>query len=242
MLKSYVAFDLETTGLSVMENSIIEIGALKVRDGIVADRFMTFVKPEDEITDKITEITGISQDMVENAPEAFDVIKAFVDFCEDDVLIGHNVMFDFSFTKKCAGRFGFSFEKKGIDTLKIARIVCTGLVSKSLGCLCDHYGINNDRAHRAYHDALATAKLYQTLAHYYEESHPELFVPKPLIYKEKKVQPATSRQKAYLKELIKYHKIDFKEDMETMNRSQMSKAIDRILLNYGIPRSKQGNI
>ncbi len=236
MLKSYVAFDLETTGLSVEENCIIEFGALKVRDGAVAGRFMTFVKPEEEITDKITEITGINNEMVKDAPGIEEVIKAFVDFCEDDVLIGHNLSFDFSFAKKYAGRAGYPFEKQGIDTLKIARTVCTGIVSKSLGALCDYYGIINDQAHRAYHDALATAKLYQTLAHYYEEQNSQLFLPEPLIYKEKKVQPATPRQKAYLKELIKYHKIEFNDDLESMNRSQMSKAIDKILFKHGIPR------
>lgn len=242
MLKSYVAFDLETTGLCVEENCIIEFGALKVRDGAVAGRFMTFVRPEEAITEKITEITGIDNAMVKDAPPIEAVMKAFVEFCEDDVLIGHNLPFDFSFAKKYAGRLGYPFEKKGIDTLKIARSVCTGLTSKSLGALCEHYGIINDRAHRAYHDALATAKLYQTLAHYYEESNGDLFLPKPLIYKEKKVQPATPRQKAYLKELIKYHKIDFNDDLDSMNRSQMSKAIDNILLNYGIPARNRGNL
>lgn len=239
MLKSYVAFDLETTGLSVEENCIIEFGALKVRDGAVADRFMTFVKPEEEITERITEITGITNAMTEDAPPIEQVMKAFVDFCGDDVLIGHNLLFDFSFAKKYAGRCGYSFEKKGIDTLKIARTVCTGVVSKSLGSLCDYYGIVNDQAHRAYHDALATAKLYQTLAHYYENGHEALFAPSPLIYKEKKVQPATPKQKAYLKELIKYHKIDFNEDMDAMTRSQMSKAIDKIILNHGLPARRR---
>ncbi len=242
MLRSYVAFDLETTGLSVEENCIIEVGALKVRDGAVAGRFMTFVKPEETISPKITEITGITNAMVEKAPTADEVMKAFVDFCEDDVLIGHNLMFDYSFAKKYAGRIGCPFEKRGIDTLKIARAVCSGIVSKSLGALCDHYGITNDQAHRAYHDALATAKLYQTLSHYYENGHEDLFVPAPLIWKEKKVQPATAKQKAYLKELIKYHKIDFNEDIEAMNRSQMSKAIDKIILNHGIMPRKRGNI
>ena len=242
MLKSYVAFDLETTGLSVEENCIIEFGALKVQDGKVARRFMTFVKPEEVISERITEITGITNAMVKDAPSIDQVMKEFVEFCGDDVLIGHNVMFDFRFARKYARRCGYTFEKQGIDTLQIARAVCTGTVSKSLGALCDHYGIINASAHRAYHDALATAKLYQTLSHYYEAEHGELFVPQPLEHKEKKVQPATIRQKAYLKELIKYHKIDFDQDMETMNRSQMSKAIDHILLEHGIPANKRGNI
>lgn len=242
MLHSYVAFDLETTGLSVEENCIIEIGALKVRHGAVAGRFITFVKPEEPISERITEITGIDEMMVADAPDISSVMKAFVEFCGDDVLIGHNLLFDFGFAKKYAGRCGFPFEKKGIDTLKIARTVCTGTMSKSLGSLCEYYGIVNDQAHRAYHDALATAKLYQTLAHYYEDEHAGLFEPKPLIWKEKKVQAATPRQKAYLKRLIEEYHISFEADIEAMNRSQMSKAIDSILLNFGIPGTKRGKI
>ena len=102
MLRSYVAFDLETTGLSVEENCIIEVGALKVRDGAVAGRFMTFVKPEETISPR-SQITGITNAMVEKAPTADEVMKAFVDFCEDDVLIGHNLMFDYSFAKNMPG-------------------------------------------------------------------------------------------------------------------------------------------
>ena len=235
MLKSYVAFDLETTGLSVENNCIIEIGALKVRDGVVVDRFMTFVRPEEPVSKKITEITGITPGMVADAPLPEEVIKKFVAFCQEDVLIGHNLMFDFSFTAKCAKRFGLKFNHKGLDTLKIARGVCSDMPSKSLGNLCEHFGIVNSSAHRAYHDALATAKLYQTLAHFYEEAHPEVFVPVPLIYREKKVQPATTKQINYLNELLKYHKIECNDDLKTMTRSEMSKKIDRIISTYGLP-------
>lgn len=238
MLKSYIAFDLETTGLSADHNCIIEVGALKVRDGAVAERFMTFVRPEEPISDLVTEITGITNEMTANAPDIETVIGQFVEFCEDDILIGHNLRFDYSFAKKYAARSGYRFEKKGIDTLKIARNVCDKDLSKSLESLCGHFGIVNSRAHRAYHDALATAKLYQTLAHYYEEEHAKLFEPVSLIYKPKKVQPATEKQKAYLKELIKYHKIDFEPDMETMSKSEMSRAIDRIISIYGKPPAK----
>jgi len=235
MLKSYVAFDLETTGLSMEENCIIEIGALKVREGRVMDRFITFVHPDEPVSAKITEITGITPEMVEDAPAPEVIIKKFVEFCEDDVLIGHNLMFDFGFTAKCAKRFGLKFEHKGLDTLKIARSVCPNMPSKSLGNLCQHFGIINSSAHRAYHDALATAKLYQTLAHFHEEAHPAAFLPVPLIYKEKKVQPATVKQINYLNELMKYHKIKCNDDLKTMTRSEISKKIDHIISTYGLP-------
>ena len=133
MLKSYIAFDLETTGLSPQEHEIIEIGALKVREGKVVDRFMEFVHPDKLITPMITNITHITNDMVAGARSCPEVIHDFLSFCEDDVLIGHNVMFDYSFVKCSAVKEGLTFEKMGIDTLKIARKVHKDFESKSLG-------------------------------------------------------------------------------------------------------------
>ena len=105
--------------------------------------------------------------------------------------------------------------------------------SRSLGALCEHYGIINSSAHRAYHDALATAKLYQTLAHYFETSEPKLFVPEKMGFKAKKQQPMTKKQKAYLKDLCKYHKIEFNDAMEQMTMSEASRWIDKTILQYG---------
>ena len=90
------------------------------------------------------------------------------------------------------------------------------LPSKSLESLCTYYNIVNASAHRAYHDALATAKLYQTLKHYFGAESEELFCASPLAWKQKKVQAATNRQKEYLKELAKYHKIDINGDLESL--------------------------
>lgn len=188
MLKSYVCFDLETTGLDPLYNEIIEIGALKVRDGKVAERFMEFIHPQEEISPMITNLTGITNEMVANARPADAVISDFLEFCEDDVLIGHNVGFDYSFMKSGASNLGLTFEKFGIDTFKIAQRTLKSLPSKSLSSLCEYYQIENKAAHRAYYDALATAKLYQTLAHYFENEDPSLFKPQQLTYKIKKVR------------------------------------------------------
>ena len=149
MLKSYIAFDVETTGLNPLENEIIEIGALKVRDGKVAERFMEFIKPTASISPAITSLTGITNEMVAAARPRYSVIADFLDFCEEDVLIGHNVSFDYSFMKCSAAADGLSFEKMGIDTLKIAQKVLKELNSKSLGSLCEYYHIENKSAHRA---------------------------------------------------------------------------------------------
>ena len=206
MLKSYIAFDLETTGLDPMNNEIIEIGALKVRDGKVSERFMEFIKPQELISPAITGLTGISNDMVASARPARSVITDFIDFCEEDILIGHNIIFDYSFTKCTAAREGLPFEKMGIDTLKIAKKVHPELESKSLSALCEHYKIENKAAHRAYFDALATAKLYQTLSHYFEPDNPKTFKPTQLTYKIRKPQPATPKQLALLERLTKNKK------------------------------------
>lgn len=233
MIKDYVAFDLETSGLNCETDEIIEIGALKVKGGKVAERFNQLIRPKVPVTPQITAITGITNEMLEKAQPVEKVIPEFILFCRDEIMLGHNVMFDYKFTKVYAKRYGLPFEKKGIDTLKIARKVLPDLESKSLGALCEHYEIVNQAAHRAYHDALATAKIYHMLAHFYEEKYPKLFEPENLIYHQKKVSPATAKQKVYLKELLKYHKIDFNQDMDAMTKSKMSKVIDKIILVHG---------
>ena len=177
----------------------------------------------------ITNITHITNDMVAGARSCPEVIHDFLSFCEDDVLIGHNVMFDYSFVKCSAVREGLTFEKMGIDTLKIARKVHKDFESKSLGVLCDYYHIENPAAHRAYYDALATAKLYQTLAHYFEPQDPKVFQPLQLQYKIKKVQPATPKQIALLERLTEQKELIPDWDTTTLTRSEASRIIDRLL-------------
>lgn len=229
MLKSYIAFDVETTGLNPQENEIIEIGALKVRGGKVTERFMEFIRPSSPLSSSIISLTGITDEMVADARPRCSVIADFLDFCEDDVLIGHNVIFDYSFMKCSAAAENLPFEKSGIDTLKIAQKVHKDLPSKSLSSLCDYYQIENRAAHRAYHDALATAKLYQTLAHYFEEADPKLFKPVQLTYKIKRPQPATLKQLALLENLVRRTRAEVTWDPHTLTKSDASKIIDRLL-------------
>ena len=229
MLKSYVCFDLETTGLDPLYNEIIEIGALKVHDGKVAERFMEFIHPQEEFSPMNPNLTGITNEMVVNARPADTVISDFLEFCEDDVLIGHNVGFDYSFMKSGASNLGLTFEKFGIDTFKIAQRTLKSLPSKSLSSLCEYYQIENKAAHRAYYDALATAKLYQTLAHYFENEDPSLFKPQQLTYKIKKVQPATAKQVALLQRLCSQKKKVPEWNPDTITRSEASRLIDSLL-------------
>lgn len=229
MLKSYIAFDIETTGLSPDENEIIEIGALKVREGKVKERFMEFIKPSRSIPEKITKLTGISNDMVAGARVREQVIPDFLDFCEEDILIGHNIIFDYSFVANSARSLGFTFEKSGIDTLNIARTVHSDLPSKNLGALCEYYRIQNTAAHRAYHDALATAKLYQTMSHYFEHDSPRVFAAKPLVCKVKECSAATPKQLSLLKRLTKQKGVLQDLDLDTLTKNEASRIIDSIL-------------
>lgn len=233
MIKDYVAFDLETTGLNVECDNIIEIGALKVVNGKVVDRFMEFLKPEKPISPLITSITGITNEMVAQARSTADIVRDFVAFCGNDTLVGHNIMFDYKFTKKYANQYGYQFEKNGIDTLKIARKCLPTLESKSLGTLCDYYQIQNPAAHRAYYDALATAKIYHMLAHDFEEKDEKLFLPQQLQFKPKKVQPCTAKQIEYIKALCCLHEIALPCRLTNLSRSEASKIIDGIISEYG---------
>lgn len=229
MLKSYIAFDIETTGLSPEDNEIIEIGALKVQNGKVQERFMEFIKPKSSIPGNITGLTGITNEMVREAGTVEQVLPEFLRFCGSEILIGHNVLFDYSFVNISAGRLGCEFVKDGIDTLRIAKAVHSELPSRSLESLCCHYHIENTAAHRAYHDALATAKLYQTLAHYFEEKAPEVFVPVPLVYKARQSPPATKKQLDFLARLTKQKGIQPVWNPETLTRGEASKLIDGLL-------------
>ena len=233
MIKNYVAFDLETTGLSAETDYIIEIGALKVIEGKVCERFMTFVKPPISISPMITNITGITNEMVASAENTEKIIRDFVLFCEDYPLVGHNIMFDYKFTKKYTDMYDLQFEHVGIDTLQIARKVHKDLESKSLGRLCEYYHIQNQAAHRAYHDALATAKLYQTLAHHFEDTQPQLFQASQLSFKPIKTQPCTKKQMEYLSLLCEYHNMPLPNNYIELTRSEASKLIDSIISTKG---------
>ena len=130
MTNEYVCVDIETTGCKPMENKIIEIGAVKVKDGKIVDTFSRLIDPECNIPYYITNLTGITNDMVKGQDTIHIVLKEFIDFAEGDVIMGHNIMFDYSFLKCNAMVYNYKLEKRGIDTLKIARKTMPELESK----------------------------------------------------------------------------------------------------------------
>ncbi|MBQ1687826.1 MAG: 3'-5' exoribonuclease [Lachnospiraceae bacterium] len=240
-MRSFVAVDLETTGLRPDRDEIIEIGALKYVDGVCVDTFSQLVKPNKRISVRIKEITGIDNEMVADAPKIETVLPAFVSFVGDEgVLLGHNLRFDYSFLKTYCKMLGIAFQMQGLDTLKLARALLPDLEKKNLGMVSQYYGIVNPNAHRAFTDAKTTADVYWRMYENFHEEKSELFLPKEMIIKVKKIEPATAKQKNYLLDLIKCHKIQgetfFKEmdvEMESLTKSQASKCIDRIILQYG---------
>ncbi len=232
-ITSFVCFDIETTGLSPESDKIIEIGALKVKDGKIIEYFNEFINPLMKLPGHIIRLTGITDEMIRYAETEDAVLGQFVRFLEDYIVIGHNIGFDFSFVKRAAKRYHLHFEKTGIDTLTLCRKLLPDLESRSLASMCGYYNIINDNAHRAYDDAKATAMLYVKLCNEFFSDKPEVFLPRPLQYKVKKIQSITNKQKNYLLDLMKYHKIENIQVIDSLTRNEASRMIDKIILEKG---------
>jgi DNA polymerase-3 subunit alpha (Gram-positive type) len=233
MVRDYVCVDIETTGTSPKWNKIIEIGAVKVREGKIVDTFSQLVYSGVRISPFITELTGITNEMTKDQPPIEQVLPEFIDFAKDDYLLGHNIMFDYGFLKQNANNLNYKFEKSGMDTLKIARKTLKELESRGLEYLCSYYGIKDENHHRAFNDARVTSELYMILMEQFGEQYPKLFEPHQLIYSVKKMQPITDRQKKYLKDLMKIHQIEMDFDIDTLSKNEASKKIDKILSEKG---------
>lgn len=231
MLQDYVCIDLETTGLQPKTDRMIEIGAVKVHNGEIIERFETLVNPQRKLEERITMLTGIRQEELAAAPVLDDVFPALYAFLGDLPLLGHSVLFDYSFLKKAAVDRRLTFDRKGVDTLKIARKYLAELESRSLEYLCRHFDIPH-RAHRALGDAEATDRLYRLLAERFDDGTEVLFAPQELIFRAKRDQPATKAQKERLYRLVKRHKLTLEAAIEGLSRSEASRLTDRLLSQY----------
>lgn len=232
-MKDFVVLDLETTGLTPKTDRILEIGAIKVVDGEVKERYSTFINPQMEIPPRITSLTGITEAMVKDAPRRDEAVRTLVEFCKDLPLLGHNILFDYSFVKHDAVNLGLEFEKEALDTLTIARQALPELESRSLEFLCGYFGIRRENAHRAMDDAQETLELYHILEHRYAQEHPEWFQTRPLVCKVKKEGPITRAQIGYLKDLTEYHHLKLDVEIGSMTKNEASRMIDTILSTYG---------
>ena len=230
MIRDYVALDLETTGLSAKTDKIIEIGAIKVLNGEIVDKYETLINPGAVISQRITEVTGITNEMVKDAPYISEKIGELMEFIGELPLLGHNLLFDYSFVKRAAINNGYKFEKMGVDTLKIARVRLKELESKRLDFLCAYYGIEDNNHHRAYNDAVVAHELYIKLCSEFEEESGE---PIPLVYSVKKESPITDRQVQFLSDLVRKHNIEIDYDITKLSKNEASRKIDILISTYG---------
>ncbi len=157
---AYVVFDLETTGFSPEQCRIIEIGAVRVEKGQITQRFSTFVNPEVPIPFRIEELTGISDNMVIDAPTIEKILPEFMEFCDGCVMVAHNASFDMSFIEKNCERLGIVCEKTVVDTVSMARVLLPSLNRYKLDTVAKAVGVLLDNHHRAVDDAACTANIF----------------------------------------------------------------------------------
>ena len=157
---TYVVFDLETTGFSPDKNKIIEIGAVKVVNGAITDRFSTFVNPQVPIPFNIEELTSIRDDMVMDAPIIEDILPEFMKFCEGAIMVAHNADFDMSFITKNCELQGLPHDFTIIDTVALARILLPMLNRFKLDTVAKALNISLANHHRAVDDAGCTAEIF----------------------------------------------------------------------------------
>ena len=168
--KNYVVVDIETTGLSSEKNEIIELSALKVVDGEVSAQFSELVKPKGHVSRFITNLTGITPQMLENATDIKDTLINFNEFCKDSVILGHNVKFDLRFIDaNMQKHLDKPFENDFIDTLKIARKFLSDLPSRRLGYLADYFEFDSKGMHRALKDCVVTNLCYKKFSDLHEK-------------------------------------------------------------------------
>ena len=166
--RSFVVFDLETTGFSPEKNRIIEIGAVKIVNGKVRDRFSQFVNPKIPIPFRIQQLTGIADSMVMNAKTIDLILPSFLRFCEGSVLVGHNVGFDISFIKANAKRLRLPCSFTTVDTLSMARALLPGHAKYTLDAVAKMLNVPLENHHRAVDDAVCTAGIFLNMIPLFE--------------------------------------------------------------------------
>ena len=160
---TFICFDIETTGLSAARDKITEIGAVKVENGVITDTFSTFANPEMPIPQKITQLTGITDDMVKDAPSQSEAVGAFLEFAGDNVLVAHNAPFDTSFISKACEDMGREYNYTSIDTVAISRAILTDIKNCKLDTVAKFLRLGDFNHHRATDDAEMLARIFINL-------------------------------------------------------------------------------
>ena len=225
IISDYIAIDLETTGIRLSKDKIIEVGLLKVKDSHIIDTFSCVINPDMQVDDKILELTKISKNELENAKRIHEVINHIVDFCEEYVLLGHNTIFDYSFVKKEANRAGLEFEKRGIATYKLCKKVLPENVRKNLTDACNYFGIERKNSHRAFSDAYYTHVLFQEIIKNFKTLE---ISSEAMKVKIKKFVPIRKRTKEDLQKLLNCHRIGCKVNIDLLSESEAKRMMDKI--------------
>lgn len=160
---TFICFDIETTGLSAARDKITEIGAVKVENGVITDTFSTFANPEMPIPQKITQLTGITDEMVKDAPSQSEAVGAFLEFAGDNVLVAHNAPFDTSFIAKACEDMGREYNYTSIDTVAISRAILTDIKNCKLDTVAKFLRLGDFNHHRATDDAEMLARIFINL-------------------------------------------------------------------------------
>lgn len=157
---SYVVFDIETTGLKAATDEITEIGAVKIENGRITDRFSQLINPGRPIPPRITELTGITDEMVAGMPSIEEVLPMFLEFCTDCVVVAHNAGFDTGFIRQKSARCGLKFNNKIVDTLRLSRELFPENAKHTLDAVAKRLDVSLENHHRAVDDAEATAEIF----------------------------------------------------------------------------------
>ncbi len=164
----YTIIDLETTGLSPYKNSIIELSAIKVRGDKIVDTFTELVKPSELINNFVRGLTGISNEMVANAPSINEVLKKYTDFIGNDIVLGHNVKFDIRFISQNLEKyFKRKFMNNSFDTMVLSRRFCSDVTSHKLSSLAEYFNIDSKGHHRGLKDCEMTFYVYKNIKQKY---------------------------------------------------------------------------
>ena len=217
----FVVFDIETTGFSPVSNRIIEIGAVKVVNGEIADKFSTFVNPQVPIPFHIEKLTSINDSMVMDAPVIEEVLPQFMEFCGDAVMVAHNASFDMSFIKENVMRQQLNKTFTYADTLGIARVLFPNQAKHTLDAVCKTMGVSLENHHRAVDDAGATAEIFVKMIPLLKEQGVENL---------KQINEWGASSKEIVKRLPSYHAIILAEN--NIGRENLYRLVSASHLDY----------
>lgn len=229
-----IVLDLEMTGLNTKTDKIIEIGAIKIRGDEIVDEYHQMICPGRLLSPNTVKLTGITDDMLKGEKDFGQIKDDFLEFCGGDIIMGHHIIHDYAFLKRAvlsASPKGCVFERRGVDTLKIARSFLPADQKKSLSALCEYFDIPM-KAHRAVEDARATFALYLELKKRFYDQKPEAFQSVELHYQVKREVPIMKKQIEQIEKLLALYQLECPYDLTKLTKNEASRYVDEIKRDY----------